>query len=118
MFLKMTPEDSGKLGDLLADNVMENIGHITQLLKEGASPERMEQVFAAQEAALAEKVQALLGPEKYAQYQDYTRNLASYLTAEQFKGKLSGDDPAREGKSKQLYQVMQEETQAALASAV
>jgi len=115
--LKLTPEDTGKLGDLLADNIMENLDHITQLLREGASPERMEQVFAGQEAALAEKVQALLGPENFAQFQEYTRNLGSYLTAEQFKGKLSGDDAAKEAKSKQLYQIMQEETQAALASA-
>ena len=115
--LKLTPEDSDKLGDVLADNVMENIDHITTLLHEGASPERIEQVFAAQEAAAADKVQALLGPENFAQYQDYTRNLASYLTAEQFKPKMSGDDAAKDAKGRQLYQAMQEETQAALASA-
>ncbi len=115
--LKLTPEESGKLGDVLADNVMENIDHITQLLKEGASPERMEQVFAAQEAIVAEKMRALLGPEAFAEYQDYTRNLCSLLTAEQFKPKMSGDDAAREAKAKQLYQVMQAETQAMLASA-
>ena len=96
--LKLTPEDTGKLGDLLADNVMENIDRITELLREGNSPERMELVFAAQEAALAEKVQALLGPENFAKFQDYTRNLCSYLTAEQFKVKMSGDDAAKEGK--------------------
>lgn len=115
--LQLTPEDSGKLGDVLADNVMENIDHITQLLKEGASPERMEQVFAAQEIILAEKVQALLGPENFAQYQDYTRNLCSYLTAEQFKARMSGDDAAKDAKGKQLYQAMQEETRTALANA-
>ena len=115
--LKLTPEDSGKLGDLLADNIMENLDHITLLLREGASPERMEQVFAAQDAALADKVQALLGPENFAQFQEYTRNLGSYLTAEQFKGQLAGSDAAKEAKSKQLYQIMQEETRAALASA-
>jgi hypothetical protein len=59
----------------------------------------------------------MLGPENYALYQDYTRNLCSYLTAEQFKAKMSGDDAAKDAKAKQLYQMMQEETQAALAGA-
>ena len=115
--LKLTPEDTGKFSDVLADNIMENIDHITELLRDGSSPERMEQVFAAQDAALSEKVQALLGPESFGQFQEYTRNLGSYLTAEQFKEKMTGDPTAKEAKSKQLYQVMQEETQAALASA-
>jgi len=59
----------------------------------------------------------LLGPEGLSQYEDFTRNVAGYLTAEQFKEKMTGDKVAKEEKSKQLRQLMQEETQAALASA-
>lgn len=110
-------EQGEKLNDLLADNVMENIDRITEVLRDGKSPQEMEQVFAAQEAVLLEKVQTLLGAEGLAQYQDYTKNLASYLTAEQFKEKLTGDKTAKEGKSKQLYQALQEETRQTLATA-
>ena len=58
------------------------------------------------EAALQEKVQALLGPDAFAQYQDYTRNLAGHLTADQFKSQLKGDKAAKEDKSKQLLETM------------
>ena len=115
--MTLPPEQADKLVNLLADDVMENINHITAVLREGKTPEQMNQVFAAQEAALQEKVKDLLGPEGESQYEDYTRNLASYLTAEQFKGKLTGDLLAKEAKAKQLYQAMQEETQRVLANA-
>ena len=115
--LDLAPEQAGKLNDMLADNVMENIDHITEVLRDAKTPAQMEPVFAGQEAAMLAKVKELLGPDGYAQYQEYTRNLVSYLTAEQFKGMLTGEQDAKDGKSKQLYQLMQEETQRALSSA-
>jgi hypothetical protein len=87
------------------------------VLREGKSPAEMNQVFAGQEAALLEKVKALLGPEGLSQYQDYTKNLASHLTAEQFKGMMSGEKDAKDEKARQLYQLLLEETQRELASA-
>src|SRR5438093_2296044 len=75
----------------------------------------MEQLFAGQEVALQEKVNELLGPEGFSQYQDYTRNLVSYLNAEQFKPQLTGEKEVKEQKSKKLYELMQQETQAALS---
>jgi hypothetical protein len=39
------------------------------------------------------------------------------LTAEQFKGMMTGDKDAKDEKGKQLYALMQEETKAALAEA-
>ena len=74
-------------------------------------------MFDAQEAALREQVQALLGPEAFAQYQDYTRDLLGNLTAQQFKGQLTGDEQAKGEKLKQFSEVLQQETQAALAAA-
>jgi RNA polymerase sigma factor (sigma-70 family) len=114
---KLSPEVGEKLADTLADHVMENIQRVTEMLHDGKSADEMQSVFAAQEAALSEKVQALIGPEAFEQYKDYTKNIASFLTAEQFKPKLSGDTASKDAKSKQLYAVMLEETQAALANA-
>ncbi len=73
-------------------------------------------VFAAQEAALQEKVRELLGPEALAQYQEFSRNLGSHLTAIQFEPLLSGEKSEREKKGKQLYLLLREETQATLQS--
>jgi len=112
--MKLSPELSQKFVDLLADDIMENVDHVGALLRDGKSREEIDQVFTAQEAAMLEKVKALLGPEELSQYQDYTKNLAGFLTAEQFKGEMSGDKAAKNEKSKQLYEVMQQETQAVL----
>jgi hypothetical protein len=106
-----------KLNELLADNVMENVERITEVLRDKKSPAQAEEVFAAQEAAVLEKVKELVGPEGLSEYVDYTKNIASYLTAEQFKGMMTGDKAAKDEKSKQLYQLMQEETRQTLASA-
>ena len=114
---KLSDDQAEKLQDMLADHVMDNIDRITAVLREGKSADEMEQVFRQQESALNDKVQSLIGADAFAQYQDYTRNLGSYLTAEQFKGMMSGDKDAQEKQSKQLYQVMQEETQSALTQA-
>ncbi len=112
--MKMSPELTQKFADLLADDIMENVDHVGALLRDGKSREEIDQVFTAQEAAMMEKVKELLGQEQLSQYQDYTKNLASYLTAEQFKGELTGDKAAKDEKSKQLYDLMQQETRAVL----
>ena len=114
---KLTPEQTDKLNDLLADHIMENVGHVTAVLHDKPAPEQMNELFAAQDATLKEAVQALLGPDVQAQYADYSKNLLSTLTAEQFKGMMTGDDAAKQEKAKQLSQVMQEEAQAALVGA-
>ena len=64
-----------------------------------------------------EKVKELLGDEGYAQYRDYNKNLASYITAEQFKGKMTGETAEKDAKAKKLYEILQAETQQSLAKA-
>jgi hypothetical protein len=113
----LSPELAEELNNVLADDVMTNINHITELLRAKKTPAEMETVFAAQEAELREKVKSVLGEEGFAQYQDYTQNLASYLTAEQFKGMLPGDKETKDAQAKQLYELMQQETKRALADA-
>jgi len=115
--LNLTPEQTEKFNDLLADHVMENVDQITTALRDKLTAEQVNALFDRQEAALQDKVQALLGPQSLAQYQEYTQNLLSSLTADQFKSMLSGDDAARAAKAKQMTQALQEAAQAALTSA-
>ncbi len=115
--LNLTPEQAGHLNDVLADDVMENIDQITKVLREGKTTEQMSQVFAAQDAALQEKVKATLGEDGYAQYRDYTHNLLSTMTTEQFKGELPADKPMSEDQAKQFLQVLQDETRSAIGRA-
>ena len=113
----LSPEQSEKLFDLMADNVMDNIERITEVLKDGKTGDALNEVFTAQDAAFLEKLQSVLTPEEIAQYKDYTQNIASYLTSEQFKSMMSGDKAENDEKAKQIYKLMQEETLAMLASA-
>ena len=115
--LNLSSEQSDKLTELLADNVMENIDHITAVLEKGMSPAEMETIFAGQEAALLEKVQAMFGQDGLAQYQDYTRQLLGGITTSQFNENLTGEKSEQEAKSRRLYDVMKEETQQTLADA-
>jgi hypothetical protein len=115
--LNLSTNDSEKLSDVVADHVMDNVQLITELLHDHKSPEDMEAALAAQEGVGDQKIQELLGVEGYTKYKEYTKNLASYLTSEQFKPQLSGDKAAKDSKAKQLYDIMLEETQNVLAKA-
>ena len=114
---KLTPEQSQRLNELLADHIMENVAHVTTALRDKPGPEQLNQVFAAEERVLDETVRELLGDDGLAQFKDYNGRLLSTLSAEQFKGSLSGAGPARDEKAKQLSQAIQESVQEALAGA-
>jgi RNA polymerase sigma factor (sigma-70 family) len=114
---KLTAEQADKLNDLLADHIMTNVDHITTGLRDKLPQEQMNALFATENAALQQQVEALIGSDGLAQYQDYTKNLLANLSAEQFKGMMSGTDAEKEQKASQLRQLIQQETQAALAQA-
>lgn len=103
------------LNDLLADEIMVNIDHVTEVLKEGKSTEEIDRVFAQREAAIDAKVKELLGAEGYAQYKEYNQQMISAITAEQFKNMmLKGEN--KEAQGKQLYELLQAERSAVLKS--
>ncbi len=114
---KLTPDQSDRLNDLLADYVMKNIDHITTGLRDKLAPEQMNALFAGEDTALQQQLETLVGGDDLAQYQDYTKNLLATRVAEQFKGMLDGSDVDKEQKSTQLRQLIQQEAQAALARA-
>ncbi|HWQ91228.1 MAG TPA: hypothetical protein VN673_06130, partial [Clostridia bacterium] len=115
--LSLTPEQTEQFNDLLADHIMENVDQVTLVLRDKASPEEMDRIFAAQDAALQTKLSTLLGTEGATQYQDYTRKLLSSITTDQFKSMMTGDGDVREAKVKQMNQMLQEEVQSALSAA-
>jgi len=115
--LELTPEQAGQFKDLLADHVMDSIDLITQSLHDKNTQSEIDRLFSAQNSGLQDKLQALLGPDGAAQYQDYTKNLGSTLTVAQFAGNLTGDAAAVADKKSQLMKAMQEATRSALAAA-
>jgi RNA polymerase sigma factor (sigma-70 family) len=115
--LNLTPEQTGQLNDLLADHVMDSIDLITQALHDGKSRGDIDQMFASENGALQTKLQTLLGPDGAAQYEDYTKNLGSTLTAASFTAGLTGDPATVANQKAQLTAAMQAATQSALAAA-
>lgn len=115
--VKLTPELAEKFVNLLADDIMESVDQVQAVLRDGKSPDEVNLVFTEQEAALQEKVNELLGADGLAHFQEYTKNLASLITAEQFKAQMTGDKNEKEEKAKQLNTLMEEETRAVLAEA-
>ena len=115
--LSLTPDQKGQLNDLLADHVMDSIDLITQALHDKDTRGQIDQLFSAQDSALQNQLQALIGADGLAQYQDYTKNLVSTVTAAQFAASLAGDPATVADKKSQLTQAMQQATQSALAAA-
>jgi hypothetical protein len=96
---------------------MDDIDLITQALHDGKTSEEIDKIFSDADAAFVPKVQAMLGSDGLAQYQAYSQNLGTSLTALQFKDSLTGSDDAKAAKITQLSQLMQQQTQTALSAA-
>jgi hypothetical protein len=96
---------------------MENVGHVTTILRDKPTTEDMDRTFAAQDTVLRGQLLELLGQDGLDRYQEYTQNLFGNLTTDQFSGMLSGSPAEKEAKTKQFRQVLREESLAALTSA-
>ncbi len=114
---KLTPEQTEQLNNLLADHIMDNVNQVTSLLKDKPGVDKINEVFAAQDAVLDGEIRALLGEDGLAQYKEYTRQLLGTLTAEQFKRELTGTDEIKVEKAKQLSQALEESLRETVANA-
>jgi hypothetical protein len=114
--LNLTPDQTDKFKDLLADHIMQNVDNVTAMLRDKPTTDQMNATFSQQDAALQQQIQDLLGTDGLAQYQDYTKNLLATLTADQFKDQLTGTDAEKDQKAAQLSQLIEQESQAALAA--
>jgi RNA polymerase sigma factor (sigma-70 family) len=115
--LKLTPEQTGRFNDLLADRAMNNLDLTVQALRDHKSQAEVRQMFSALDTSFQGKVQALLGDDALTQYQDYTKNLGSTMFVESFGATLTGDPETVADKKSRLLQVMKDATQSALTAA-
>jgi RNA polymerase sigma factor (sigma-70 family) len=115
--LKLPSDQVEKFSDLLADRIMEDVDLVTTALRDKPGAGQLAAMFDAQNAATKEKMEALLGTEGAARYQDYTRDLLTSLSTEQFMNMASVPRSERKEKSQKFRQAMQTATQAALAEA-
>jgi hypothetical protein len=74
-----------------------------------AAAEAEKQVAETKKQTDAE-IKALLGDERFAQYQDYQKNMGERMQLDQFKSRLTGDNLAmRDDQAVQMLQIMKEE---------
>jgi len=115
--LGLDPDATDKLNEALTDGVMEGLDLVTQALHDGRTQAEINQIFAAADQRMQARIQALVGDDGLAKYKDFSENLASSLTAQQFAPQLTGDGETKQSKQNQLRQAMQEASAAALRSA-
>lgn len=113
----LNAEQKEKLNDILADYIMDNVDKVTTVLRDKPGEAEMNSIFAAEDARLQENVRQLMGDEGLQQFQQYSTELLGNITAEQFKGMMSGAGTEKQTKAKQLSQLIQEESKAVLEAA-
>jgi RNA polymerase sigma factor (sigma-70 family) len=106
--LQLSPDQTEKFNDMMADSVMENIDRITQILHDGTSSAEADKIFADANAGLEGKVQAMLGDQAAAQFKDYNQNLLSTLGTAQFADNLTGAADEKKQKGAELQQAIQQ----------
>jgi len=114
---KLSPEQKGKLNDLLADHIMDGLGYITTALRDKLPSDQVEASFAPLKAELERQIEELIGADGLTQYQGYTKNLLAAISAEQFKGMMTGSDTERNEKSTQLRKALEDALQTELINA-
>ncbi len=115
--LKLTPDQTEKLNDVLADYVMRNVDQITTALRDKPTGDQLNQMFASENATLNENIQDLAGADGLAKFEDYNKHLLSNLTVDQFKDSFTGSDDEKKAKADQLRQAIQQASQSAIAGA-
>src|SRR5829696_462800 len=89
--LKLSPEEKDKLKELLTDAQMKNVEAAQGMFgnTEGATEDTTKQIADAKKQTDAE-IKALLGDERFAQYQEYQKNVGERMQMDQFKNQLAG----------------------------
>jgi hypothetical protein len=110
--LNLSPDEKEKLKALLTDSQMRALEGSQALFgndDKAAAAEAEKQVAETKKQTDAE-IKALLGDERFAQYQDYQKNMGERMQLDQFKSRLTGDNLAmRDDQAVQMLQIMKEE---------
>src|ERR1043166_848615 len=116
--LNLTDEEKTKLSDILTDKQMKAMEKGSEFLKDSdnVDKEAMGKEFAAQQKATDAEIKGLLGDDRFKQFEDYNKNIGNKMAVNQFKGQLAdGKNALVDEQSKQLMQVMREESEAVSA---
>jgi len=110
--LNLTPDEKEKFKTLLTDAQMKNVEAAQGLFggdsKDGNMEDAGKQIAEAKKQTDAE-IKALLGDDRFAQYQDYQKVVGERMQLDQFKNQLTGENmPLTDEQQARLLQVMKE----------
>ena len=109
--MNLSAEEKDRLKEILTDSQMKNVENAGGFFggKDGAS-EDMQKLTADAKKRTEAEIRALLGDERFAQYQDYQKNMGERMQLDQFKTRLASENLAlQEPQAAQLLQIMKEE---------
>jgi hypothetical protein len=110
--LNLTPAEKEKLTGILTDAQMKNVEHAQGMFgeqKPGAA-EEAQQLFEDSKKQTDAEVKAVLGDDRFAQYDDYQKNIGDRMQLDQLKTQLEAKNlPLQDQQMAQLLQVMNEE---------
>ncbi|HEY0551065.1 MAG TPA: hypothetical protein VGF13_15780 [Verrucomicrobiae bacterium] len=115
--LKLSPEEKDKLKELLTNSQMKNIESAQGMFgdKEGVTENTTKQIADAKKQTDVE-IKALLGDERFAQYQEYQKNVGERMQLDQLRNQMAGANmPLDDAQAAQMMQIMKDEKAASPA---
>jgi hypothetical protein len=108
--LNLTPDQRTQLSELLLDQQMRGVESAGDLFKGGEGLTNAAQSMAEQKKETDAKIRTLLGDDKFAQYEDYQKNLGERFQLQQFQQRLQdGPNAITDDQSRQLIALIKEE---------
>ncbi|HMJ66476.1 MAG TPA: hypothetical protein VK615_14115 [Candidatus Binatia bacterium] len=105
--MPLTSEERSKFSELLLDEQMKSLELGEKALSGGVTNAA---TVAEQTRESESELKALLGEERFAQYQNYKKEMGERMQVDEFRKQLEGTDAAlQEGQTKQLVRLMREE---------
>jgi len=116
--LALSPEETDKFKELVADNIMNGAEKATSLFGDSASTNRAQAIetMAAGQKDFDEQMKSFLGEARYADYKDYQQTVGERAQLNQFRQQNGGGENAlTDQQTDQLLALMKEEKQTAAA---
>jgi hypothetical protein len=116
--LAMTPEESDKFKDLIADNMASGAEKATSMFGGGDSTNRTAAIEAmtASQKDFDDQMKSFLGDDRYAEYKSYQETVGERAQLNQFKQQnASGGNALNDQQTEQLLALMKEEKQSAVS---
>lgn len=112
--MKLTPDEREKLKSILIESQMKNVDLAQGMFGEGKTGVAVavgQQISDASKETEGE-IKALLGEDRFGQYENYQKTMGERMQLDQFKNQLSSEAPLSEEQTKQLLELMQSEKSA------